>query len=466
MIAIDGLAIGAANGDLNAGAAKHDATHAGKMKTKGAAMNRLLAMALRRIVKVGSLSVHTANGTHDQFGDVSGVPATIRFADAAAEREFLRDPDLKLGELYMDKRLIVEDGSIYDVIHILVDNLARFRPPALFRAVERLRFATRRLRQRNFAKRARQNVAHHYDLDSRLYRLFLDHDMQYSCAYFADDEMSLEMAQRAKKRHICAKLAVEPGQRVLDIGCGWGGMGLYLAETAGAGQVHGITLSQEQIKIATQRASASPAGGKIQFSLSDYRDIDERFDRIVSIGMFEHVGIAFYDTYFAKCAGLMTDGGVMLLHSIGCSDEPGFVTPWLDKYIFPGGYIPSLSEIIPAIERAGLVVADVEILEMHYAETLRHWRQRFDAHRQEAAALYDERFCRMWEFYLAAAEVAFRCENLVVFQILLTKRAGVLPRTRTFMAERTAALAAREQAMEQDARAGPAPLAGQTIPDT
>ena len=265
------------------------------------------------------------------------------------------------------------------------------------------------------AARARSNVAHHYDLDRRLYSLFLDADRQYSCAYFEQPEQSLDDAQLAKKRHLAAKLLVEPGARVLDIGSGWGGLGLYLAEMCGA-RVTGITLSEEQFALSRQRAEEKGLGGQVEFRLQDYRDIDERFDRIVSVGMFEHVGVGFYDMYFPKCAKMLADDGMMLLHSIGRSEGPGITNPWIAKYIFPGGYIPALSEVLPAVERAGLLVTDIEILRLHYAETLKHWRERFLAHREDCRRLYDARFVRMWEFYLAASEMTFREQGMMVFQ--------------------------------------------------
>jgi len=279
----------------------------------------------------------------------------------------------------------------------------------------------------------------------KLYRLFLDDDLQYSCAYFEHQEQPLEEAQRAKKRHIAAKLLLEPGHSVLDIGCGWGGLAFYLSQTGRAREVLGITLSDEQIAIARDRQSRLNLAGKIRFALQDYREVSGPFDRIVSVGMFEHVGVAYYDSFFGTCHKLLDDRGVMLLHTIGCSDTPGYVTPWVNKYIFPGGSIPSLSQIIPAIERARLIVGDVEVLQLHYAWTLRAWRERFLARRDEARRLYDERFCRMWEFYLAAAEVAFRCEALAVFQIQLTKKPAVTPATRGYIATRETELRAAEQ---------------------
>ena len=288
-----------------------------------------------------------------------------------------------------------------------------------------------------------RNVAHHYDLDRRLYSLFLDADRQYSCAYFEHPEQSLDDAQLAKKRHLAAKLLVNPGARVLDIGSGWGGLGLYLAETCGA-HVTGVTLSDEQHALSRARAEEKGLADRVEFRLQDYRDVAERFDRIVSVGMFEHVGVGYYDVFFRKCADLLADDGVMLLHSIGRSEGPGITNPWIAKYIFPGGYIPALSEVMPAIERAGLLVTDIEILRLHYAETLKHWRDRFLAHRDDLEKIYDERFFRMWEFYLAASEMAFREQDMMVFQLQLTKRQGVVPITRDYIAREEARLRGSE----------------------
>jgi cyclopropane-fatty-acyl-phospholipid synthase len=276
-------------------------------------------------------------------------------------------------------------------------------------------------------------VARHYDLDGRLYSLFLDADKQYSCAYFETPDATLDDAQLAKKRHLAAKLLIERGDRVLDIGSGWGGLGLYLAEMTGA-NVTGVTLSTEQLQVSNARAAEKNLARSAQFLLEDYRDIPGPFERIVSVGMFEHVGVDFYETYFRRCAELLTDDGVIVLHSTGRSDGPDVTNPWIAKYIFPGGYIPALSEVIPAIERAGLLVCDIEILRLHYAETLKAWRERFMARREEAVRLYDERFARMWEFYLASSEMSFRKQNMMNFQIQITKRQGVVPMTRDYIA--------------------------------
>jgi cyclopropane-fatty-acyl-phospholipid synthase len=400
------------------------------------AVDRLLFIFLRRFIRCGSFTVTTARGRTRTFGDGTGRPVVVRFSDAAAQRAVLFDPELKLGEAYMDGTLIVERGSIADVLALLLhQERLGARNWGLPRA---LRYLVRRLQQFNLRARSRTNVAHHYDLDGRLYSLFLDGDQQYSCAYFERPDQSLDDAQLAKKRHLAAKLRIAPGTRVLDIGCGWGGLALYLAEIAGA-QVTGITLSQEQYQRAQNRAQER-GRRDVEFKLLDYRDVAGRFDRIVSIGMFEHVGVGFYDSFFGQCAKLLAENGIALLHTIGRYSPPGITNPWIAKYIFPGGYIPALSEVLRAIERAGLIVSDVEILQLHYAETLKAWRERFLAHRDEVVRLYDQRFVRMWEFYLASSEMAFREGDMVVFQIQLAKRKGITPATRDYIAREEARL--------------------------
>jgi cyclopropane-fatty-acyl-phospholipid synthase len=402
-------------------------------------MDRLLRAFLSRFFKRGNLEVTTASGTTFAVGDGSGPPVAVRVMDKVAQRRLMLNPQLALGEMFMDGRIVFTRGTILDFLAIGMNNVQSGNDPRFLRWIEKVRHWLRWLHQFNNPHRARRNVAHHYDLDGRLYALFLDADRQYSCAYFEHEGQSLDDAQLAKKRHIAAKLLVEPGARVLDIGSGWGGMGLYLAERCGASVV-GVTLSQEQLGVSQARAAERGLGDRARFRMQDYRKIDERFDRIVSVGMFEHVGVTYYDTFFKKVAQLLADDGVMLLHSIARTDGPGATNAWIEKYIFPGGYIPALSEVLPAIQRAGLLVTDIEILRLHYAETLRHWRERFMARREEAKALYDERFCRMWEFYLAASEGAFRFHNENVFQIQIVKRQDAVPLTRDYIAEREAAL--------------------------
>jgi cyclopropane-fatty-acyl-phospholipid synthase len=340
----------------------------------------------------------------------------------------------------MEGSFVVENGSIADALAVLMDQPLML--PRWTRLQWWLRYLARHARQFNPPSRSKNNVAHHYDLDGQLYSLFLDADKQYSCAYFETPDASLDDAQLAKKRHLAAKLRIGRGDRVLDIGSGWGGLSLYLAEMAGA-NVTGVTLSTEQLQVSNARAAEKNLSAK--FFLEDYRDVSGPFDRIVSVGMFEHVGVDFYETFFRRCAELLTDDGVMMLHSIGRSEGPDVTNPWITKYIFPGGYIPALSEVLRAIERAGLLVCDIEILRLHYAETLKAWRERFMARREEAVQLYDERFARMWEFYLAVSEMGFRKQNMMNFQIQLARRQGVVPITRDYVGHEEARLREAER---------------------
>jgi cyclopropane-fatty-acyl-phospholipid synthase len=406
-------------------------------------MGVILRQMLSGLIRVGAVEVETADGVVGVFGDGTGRKVGVKILDAAAERALLLDPALALGELYMDGRIVVTDGDLYDLLEIGARNLVAEGGPRWLRWIEQARVLTRRLRQRNDRVRARRHIAHHYDLNVRLYDLFLDVDRQYSCAYFEHPNDTLEQAQLAKKRHIAAKLLIDEGHSVLDIGCGFGGMALYLAEMAGA-EATGVTLSQEQFQVATKRAVDTGLADRVHFGLKDYRDVQEKFDRIVSVGMFEHVGAAGYDEYFRNVRRLLRDDGVMLLHAIGRSTGPGATNAWIEKYIFPGGYIPALSEVFASIQRVGLFVTDTEILRLHYADTLKAWRERFMAKRDEAKAMYDERFCRMWEFYLAGSETSFRVDGHMVFQIQLAKRQDVVPLTRDYIGEREARLRRRE----------------------
>jgi len=408
-------------------------------------MDRLLRFLLRQYIRRGSIAFTTASGSRFTCGDGTGDPVSVRFLSAAAERRLMRDPELALGELYMDGLMVMERGEIADLLAVVLSQPDM--APRWARLQWWLRRLARPIQQFNPRRRSRHNVAHHYDLDGRLYSLFLDADKQYSCAYFETPDSTLDDAQLAKKRHLAAKLVITPGQRLLDIGCGWGGLGLYMAETTGA-DVTGVTLSTEQLQVANARASEKNLAHAAKFLLQDYRDVPGPFDRIVSVGMFEHVGVDHYDTFFRRCAELLKDDGVMLLHSIGRPEGPGITNPWVAKYIFPGGYIPALSEVLPAIERAGLLVSDIEILRLHYAETLKAWRERFMARREEAVRLYDERFARMWEFYLAASEMSFRKQNVMNFQIQLTKRQTVVPLTRDYIVEEEARLRSIERGQE------------------
>lgn len=407
-------------------------------------MERLLQVALTRFIRTGNLHVVVGDGTPLEFGDGTGQPVVMRFASRRALTRMFLNPELRLGEAYMNRDFVLEAGTIADLLAILMSQEPHTTVPYFARPQAMLRYGRRRIDQFNYRRRARQNVAHHYDLDGRLYALFLDADRQYSCAYFESPDQTLDDAQLAKKRHLAAKLLLADGHRVLDIGSGWGGLALYLAEYCGA-KVTGVTLSQEQLKLAQGRAAEAGLADSVEFRLQDYRDLNERFDRIVSVGMFEHVGVGHYRTYFDQCAKLLSDDGVMVLHSIGRSEGPNATNPWIDKYIFPGGYIPALSEVLPAIERAGLIVSDIEILRLHYAETLKAWRLRFMARAEEARRIYDDRFVRMWEFYLAASEMAFRYQGMMVFQIQLAKRVDTVPITRDYLQREEDRLRARER---------------------
>jgi cyclopropane-fatty-acyl-phospholipid synthase len=353
------------------------------------------------------------------------------------------DPQLALGEGYMQGRLKMIEGRIYDLLALLLSNIQHQPEPRWTRGLVIARYLIRRITQFNPSGRARRNVAHHYDINGAIYDLFLDRDRQYSCGYFTDGA-SLEEAQLAKKRHLAAKLAIGEGQRVLDIGSGWGGLGLYLAKI-GHCDVTGVTLSNEQLKISRERALKEGLARVAHFEFMDYRQVEGRFDRIVSVGMFEHVGVNHYVTFFRKVRDLLADDGVALIHTIGRSEPPTVTNPFIAKYIFPGGYIPALSEMVAAIERSGLMISDLEILRLHYADTLRAWRERFLANWDKAAGILDERFCRMWEYYLAGSETAFRYQNLVVFQVQLVKRIEALPTTRDYMLTDEQRLREREE---------------------
>jgi len=412
-------------------------------------MNWLFRRLCERVCRTGNLRVTDPQGAVHSFGDGSGDLVHLHIKSAAAERAILRSPDLGLPEMFMAEEVDFLEGDVLGFMRIAYTNMnhASGRPPWVNGIANVARYAMRRLQQINTSGRARSNVRHHYDLSRAFYRLFLDEDMQYSCAYFGGPETALEDAQLAKKRHLAAKLRLESGQNVLDIGSGWGGLGLYLARSFDV-DVLGVTLSDEQHAVATDRAQAEGLDDRVHFEIRDYRKLQERFDRIVSVGMFEHVGVNHYRTFFNQCAKLLKPDGVMVLHSIGRSGAPSSTAPFIRKYIFPGGYIPALSEVLPRVEKAGLIVADVEILQLHYADTLKAWRERFVAKRDQAKAIYDERFCRMWEFYLSASEAAFRWSELMVFQIQLTRANNTTPMTRDYMVDAERELADRDMALK------------------
>ena len=394
---------------------------------------RLLCGLLRQIVRKGALTIIGPDGVSYHVG--YGAPSVaIRIVDRAVILRLVTNPDLALGEAYMDGGLVIEDGGIYDFLDLCFANLGWRSGHGLRRVRATVKRLVRRIAQHNPIPVARSNVAHHYDLSDTLYELFLDADRQYSCAYFVSPDDTLERAQEQKKRHLAAKLLLRPGQRILDIGSGWGGLAFYLARVDDI-DVTGVTLSTEQHSYAQHRANEIGLADRVRFLLKDYRQQGGRYDRIVSVGMFEHVGVGHYREYFEKVRDLLDDDGVALIHTIGRADGPGAANAWINKYIFPGGYVPALSEILPAIERAGLYVTDVEVLRLHYAETLKVWRQRFNANRRRVAEIYDERFCRMWEFYLAGCEAGFRHGGLLNFQIQLSKSVDAVPLTRDYIVE-------------------------------
>ena len=391
----------------------------------------LLAQVLFRVLGEGQLTIIDPDGkTHRVIGPKPGPAVTMRVHDHWTGLRLLLRPRLALGEAYMDGKITIEDGKdIYDLLDLLGRNITALDATPFMTLSYGWQRLIRAVEQYNPIGRAQKNVAHHYDLNDQLYDFFLDRDRQYSCAYFKTGEEPLEQAQLDKKRHIASKMLLQPGQKVLDIGSGWGGMGLFLGQQYGV-DVTGVTLSKEQHAVSSRRALETGLADRVRFKLLDYRQEPDRYDRIVSVGMFEHVGVAHYVEFFRKIKDLLDDDGVMLLHAIGRMERPGGTNTWLKKYIFPGGYTPALSEVMTAIEKVGLWVTDIEILRLHYAETLRHWRQRFLANRERIKQMagYDDRFCRMWEFYLAGCEAAFRHMNQMVFQIQIAQRQGGLVR--------------------------------------
>ncbi len=393
------------------------------------ALHRFLASFVRE----GRLTVTYPDGqTRKYQGTAPGPSVVIALQDPGLPRRIMMSPEMGVGEGYVNGQLTIDGDDLEGFLRLAIANIAAQGDAWYHRPLTLLRYLGRRAAQFNPVGRSRKNVAHHYDLSGELYDLFLDEDRQYSCAYFKRDEMTLDEAQEAKKAHIAGKLLLRPGMRVLDIGCGWGGMGLTLARDYGA-EVLGVTLSEEQHKIANRRARDEGLDDRVKFELMDYRDVTGKFDRIVSIGMFEHVGSPQYRTYFNKINDLLTEDGVALVHTIGRAKPPGVTSPWILKYIFPGGYVPSMSEMTAAVEQSGLITTDLEVWRLHYAETLRHWYDRFMARIDEARRLYDDQFCRMWRFYLKACELTFRLDRQVVFQVQMARQQEAVPLTRDYL---------------------------------
>jgi cyclopropane-fatty-acyl-phospholipid synthase len=393
----------------------------------------IMEFFLRRFIRRGHLRMIDADGRASDFGNAADGPQiTMRIHDKTLPLKFMFDFLLHLGEAYMDGRLTLERGTISDLLELFSINSLDVKPMPWQPALEFLFPLLRPLLQQNSLTGSRKNIAHHYDLSADFFKLFLDNDMQYSCAYFTDPDNDIDTAQLDKKRRIAQKLMLKEGMRVLDIGCGFGGMAIFLAKNYGV-EVTGITLSQEQYRVAVERAEDEGLNHLIKIRLLDYREETATYDRIVSVGMFEHVGAENFKQFFAKVKALLKDDGVALLHSIGRMDGPGNTEEWLLKYIFPGAYAPALSEVLPVIEKSGLWATDIEILRLHYAYTLKLWHDNFDRHRDEIAMMYDEKFCRMWEFFLAAGEMDFRYLSTMVFQIQLSKGLATVPITRDYM---------------------------------
>lgn len=411
----------------------------------------LFTSLLKYAFRTQAICVIDARGRKYVVGDGSKPRCTLRLTRNSLNYSLVFNPGLSVAEAYMDGGLVIEDGTLFDFMEVAAINYAHVENFPLVRLLRWVGIGSKKLKQYNPVGIARKNVAHHYDLSTDLYELFLDSDRQYSCAYFSQPGEDLETAQMNKKRHLASKLLLDGDDlNLLDIGSGWGGLGLYLADVSDV-DVTGVTLSTEQHKLSNERARNAGVDDHVRFRLEDYRELSEKFDRIVSVGMFEHVGKKNYQEFFGKLRDLMTDDGVAVIHSIGRLDTPSAINPFIRKYIFPGADVPSLSEVLPVVERSGLVCTDIEILRIHYAETLRHWREAFEARRDEVAAIYDERFCRMWELYLVICEMGFRYENLMVFQIQLSKSLETVPLTRDYMIDWERAQAGKENAPDSRA---------------
>jgi cyclopropane-fatty-acyl-phospholipid synthase len=405
-----------------------------------------LSHMLKSFVRTGTLKVIDAEGkTHIFGGRAAGPDVTMRLTDPTLYRTLFLNPELAAGEAYMDGRMSFENSTLRDFLTLFSVNRLSLGSYPLQKVMRKVSRGLKSFQQANPIGRAQKNVAHHYDIGNDFYKLFLDRGMQYSCAYFTSDDNTLEEAQQNKLRLIASKLDLKPGQKVLDIGCGWGDMALYLGRMAEGVQVVGVTLSKEQCKLANEKAKAHGLSDRVRFELRDYRELTERFDRIVSVGMFEHVGVAHYGEFFAKVNDLLTDTGVMLLHSIGHMSPPGTASPWLRKYIFPGAYSPALSEVFTAVEQNSLWVTDCEFLRVHYAKTLAHWASRFEANRAKVAEMYDERFCRMWEFYLISCEMMFRTGSQLVFHMQLAKKRDAVPIIRDYITDTQRVFIEREK---------------------
>ncbi|MEE8296539.1 MAG: cyclopropane-fatty-acyl-phospholipid synthase family protein [Hyphomicrobium sp.] len=393
-----------------------------------------LSHMMKSFVRVGTLKIIDADGKVHVFAGQPGPKVTMRLSDRSLYHKLVFNPELNAGEAYMDGRMSFEDSTLRDFLTLFSLNRLSLASYPLQKVLRRVSRMFKKGQQANPIGKAQQNVAHHYDLGNDFYKLFLDEGLQYSCAYFTNDDNTLEQAQRNKLRLLAAKLNLSPGLKILDIGCGWGDLALYLARLADV-EVVGVTLSKEQFELASARARKAGLDNRVRFELKDYRKVEDRFDRIVSVGMFEHVGVHHYGEFFGKINELMDDDGLALIHSIGHMSPPGTASPWLRKYIFPGAYSPALSEVFEVVEQNSLWVTDLEFLRLHYAKTLAHWAQRFEANRDKVEAMYDARFARMWEFYLISAEMMFRTGSQLVFHMQLARKRDAAPIVRDYITD-------------------------------
>ena len=392
-----------------------------------------LARFLNKIFKKGGFILIDANGNQFIIGTpASEQPIKVKILDKKLHYKLLFHPDLYLGEAYTDGQLIIENGTLTDFLDLALMNIGRSEFNIISYLINKFRGSYRYLTNFNFIKKSKMNVSHHYDISDDLYDLFLDPKRQYSCAYFKNDDDSLETAQNNKIQHIIKKLNIKPNQKILDIGCGWGSLAMDITKSVQC-EVTGITLSENQFNYCVKKAKELNLENQLTFKLMDYRELNEKFDRIVSVGMFEHVGRKFYNKFFKQIDNLLDKDGVSLIHTIGSVNPPRDPHPWITKYIFPGGYTPSLSEVTTPIEKAGLIVSDIEVLRLHYAHTLRHWKENCIKNKEKIISMFDERFFRMWEFYLAGCEMAFKWGDQVVYQFQLTKNYTSTPVTRDYI---------------------------------
>ena len=392
----------------------------------------MLFAILKNIKFKGRLEIIDYRGNFYSFGE-GKISTKIRLKNKSIEKKLLRNPSLHLGEGYMDGSILIEDGNLDNFLKIITSSYEEFLSNNFFfKMYENIYGFFKSFHQINKIIQSKKNVAHHYDLNENLYRLFLDNDMQYSCAYFHNQNINLDQAQHDKKKHIISKLQITPDMSVLDIGCGWGGMAIQIAKDTGA-KVKGITLSKNQLNTALRRVQEEGLNEKVHFSLQDYRNEEDVYDRIVSIGMFEHVGINYFPSFFSKTYELLNDTGIFLLHTIGQRSKPSATSPWIRKYIFPGGYIPSLSEIMQAAETYNINVTDVEVFMMHYAYTLNCWHKNLIKNKEKIIKMFDQRFFRMWEFYLLISKYSFENMGNIVFQIQIAKNINNIPLTRNYI---------------------------------